>query len=33
MGFTVDTPIPPEILQRIAAEIGAERARAIVLPG
>jgi len=33
MGVTVDSPIPPEVLQRIAAEIGAERARAIVLPG
>jgi D-3-phosphoglycerate dehydrogenase / 2-oxoglutarate reductase len=32
MGVTVDTPIPPEVLQRIATEIGAERARSIVLP-
>ncbi|HEX9377643.1 MAG TPA: phosphoglycerate dehydrogenase [Actinomycetota bacterium] len=33
MGVTVDSPVPPEVLQRIATEIGAERARAIVLPG
>jgi hypothetical protein len=32
MCMTLDTPIPPETLQRIAAEIGAEHARAIVLP-
>src|ERR671930_494823 len=31
MCVTVDTPIPPEVLQRIATDIGAERARAIVL--
>ncbi|HXJ63806.1 MAG TPA: phosphoglycerate dehydrogenase [Actinomycetota bacterium] len=32
MGVAVDTPIPPDVLQRIVSEIGAERARAIVLP-
>jgi D-3-phosphoglycerate dehydrogenase len=33
MCFTVDTPVPPEILGRIAAAIGAERARSLALPG
>jgi D-3-phosphoglycerate dehydrogenase / 2-oxoglutarate reductase len=32
MAVTVDTPILPGVLQRIASEIGAEQARAIVLP-
>jgi D-3-phosphoglycerate dehydrogenase / 2-oxoglutarate reductase len=32
MGLTVDSPIPPEVLDRIVAEIGAERAQAIVVP-
>jgi len=32
MGLTVDSPIPPAVLQSIEAEIGADRARSLVLP-
>jgi len=32
MGLTVDSPIPPVVLQSIEAEIGADRARSLVLP-
>jgi D-3-phosphoglycerate dehydrogenase len=33
MGITVDSPIPAEVLARIEAEVRAERARTLVLPG
>src|SRR5207237_8294854 len=32
MALAVDIPIPPEVLGRIASEIGAVRARALLLP-
>ena len=32
MCLTVDTPMPPELLERIAGETGAELAKFIVLP-
>lgn len=32
MGLTVDSPIPPDVLERIVRDIGAERARAMVVP-
>jgi D-3-phosphoglycerate dehydrogenase len=32
MALAVDVPIPPEVLGRIASEIGAVRARALLLP-
>jgi D-3-phosphoglycerate dehydrogenase / 2-oxoglutarate reductase len=33
MGLTVDTPISPELLERLAKETNAEQARSILLPG
>jgi D-3-phosphoglycerate dehydrogenase len=33
MGLTLDGPVPPTALERIVAEIRAERAHSIVLPG
>jgi D-3-phosphoglycerate dehydrogenase len=33
MGLTVDTPISPELLERLARETNAESARSIALPG
>ncbi|MBI4261514.1 MAG: phosphoglycerate dehydrogenase [Actinobacteria bacterium] len=33
MALTLDSAIPPEILDRIATDIGAERVRSIVIPG
>lgn len=33
MGLTVDSPIPPEVLERIVAAVGMKRARSIVLAG
>src|SRR5262249_25129797 len=33
MVLTVDSPIPAEVMQRIAASIGAQRARVLVVPG
>jgi D-3-phosphoglycerate dehydrogenase / 2-oxoglutarate reductase len=32
MGLTVDSPVPPEVLERVAREIGATRLRALILP-
>jgi D-3-phosphoglycerate dehydrogenase / 2-oxoglutarate reductase len=32
MCLTVDAPVPPDVLQNIASEIGASRLRAITLP-
>jgi D-3-phosphoglycerate dehydrogenase len=32
MGLTVDSPVPPEVLERVAGEIGATRLRALILP-
>ena len=32
MGLTVDSPVPSEVLDRVAEEIGATRLRAITLP-
>jgi D-3-phosphoglycerate dehydrogenase / 2-oxoglutarate reductase len=32
MGLTVDSPVPPEVLERVAREIGATRLRALTLP-
>ena len=32
MGLTVDSPIPPKVLADIEREIGAERARSLILP-
>ena len=31
MGLTVDTPIPPEVMEEIVRAVGMKRARAIVL--
>jgi D-3-phosphoglycerate dehydrogenase len=31
MGLTVDSPVPPDVLERIGREIGASRLRAITL--
>jgi D-3-phosphoglycerate dehydrogenase len=32
MGLTVDSPVPPEVLERVSREIGASRLRALALP-